>query len=99
MCSSDLIPLGIFDHTAYQASDALPLNPGDLLALFSDGITEAVNEAQEPYSIERALDVIASCRSSQTVETVDELCQAIRDYSHGGALQDDITALVCRVTA
>ncbi len=93
------IPLGIFDHTAYQASDTLPLNEGDLLALFSDGIIEAVDEAQVPYSIERALDVIAGCRSSQAAETVDELCQAIIDYSHGGTLQDDTTALVCHVTA
>jgi len=93
------IPLGIFERTSYQASEPLALASGDLLALFSDGITEAVNEDQEQYSIDRALEVIAGCRTSQAGETVDVLCQAIIAYSHGGTLQDDTTALVCRITA
>jgi len=93
------IPLGIFGGTTYETSGILPLNAGDLLALFSDGITEAVDEAQTPYSIERALGTITACATRPAADMVDELCQAIIAYSVGGALEDDTTALVCRVTA
>jgi serine phosphatase RsbU (regulator of sigma subunit) len=72
------------------------LRPGDLLATYSDGVTDAVNLRDENYDLERLINLIEQHRAG----TAKEVCQAIFDdvFRFRGAAPafDDITVLVGR---
>ena len=71
----------------------LTLNNGDALFLYTDGVTEAVNTADELYGEDRLRRVLAA----QPTGTAREICESvhadIRSYSDGATQTDDITML------
>ncbi len=91
-------PLGIQSGHSFGRSDPIRLEPGDILALLTDGITEAESPDQSSFSAERALELIHMHRDRSAQEIVAELYRAVRDFSAGLPQRDDITAIVCKVT-
>lgn len=67
---SDLI-LAIMDDAEYS-SQVLPLEPQDLLLLYTDGITEAINEAKELYGEKRLLESLGGI-----VPEEDNICELV----------------------
>jgi len=86
------LPLGVDIQTSYEQS-AIPLQPGDSLILYTDGITEAMNANDELYSHQRLI--------SQLTTDVDGVCllgRRILDDVRifvGGRQQSDDMCLVC----
>ncbi len=80
----------------YQ-TEALQLSPGDLLFLYTDGITEATNADNELYEEDRLLALLSATADQISAE---ELCAAVRrdvDAFVGDAPQfDDMTMLALR---
>ena len=72
------------------------LNPGDVLLAYSDGVTDAINERDESYGLERLVEMISPLRA----HSADDICSAIFDdvfkFRGQAAAFDDITALVMR---
>ena len=91
------IPLGMRPDTQYAASATLPLETGDLVVLLTDGIEECLSPAGERFGSERALDVVRQHRSKSAQQIVDELYQAVRQFSGNVAQNDDITAVIVKV--
>ncbi len=87
--------LGLFGDTRYQQGEAI-LHPGDLLALYTDGVTEATDEAEEFYGEERLLELLGRMRGDPTQEIVNELLEEIRTFSGSAGQSDDITMLLAR---
>jgi len=87
------IPLGMFPFATYQPV-ALELNPGDVLVVYSDGLTEAENEAQEDFGEERVRSIIreAAPRGAEHLET--KLLGELDGFTQGAAQTDDITFLL-----
>ncbi len=84
-------PLGMFPDTRYH-SHPLSMAPGDRLLLYSDGITEAVNQSREPFGSERVAEHLRAHCDQPPVEVVRRLTKAVRQ--HGGTdLRDDATAV------
>ena len=73
------------------ASDSLALAPGDTLVLFTDGVGEAENAAEEQLGDERLLASLAGCSGARARETVDALIGAVRDFAAGAPQADDVT--------
>jgi len=88
------VPLGLFEDPRYREGFA-HLNHGEVLAMYTDGITEAVNEQDEPYGLERMTAVLARARHGSAASMCDALIQDVRRFS-GGALQDDQTVVVLK---
>lgn len=91
---SDLI-LAIMDDAEYS-SQVLPLEPQDLLLLYTDGITEAINEAKELYGEKRLLESLGGIVPEE--DNICELvCRRVKDsvdaFSAGAPQADDITML------
>jgi len=91
------IPLGFLPAHKYACSDPFILEPGDILALLTDGITEAERPDQEPFGVERALKFIQDHREDSAQDIVTKLFHAVRDFSDGLPQIDDITSVICRV--
>jgi len=87
-------PLGIFPDTEYPAG-SLGFEPGDLLVLYSDGITEAGIERGEAFGEARLEALVAGGREKALHEIQREVLAAARTWSQGEA-EDDMTLLLVR---
>ena len=86
--------LGIFPAARYAPGSA-QLRPGDCLALFTDGITEAMNAQDEEFG-EQRLTALLSQPSASAEQRRSQIVSAASDFCHG-AFHDDATVLVMTV--
>ena len=70
--------------------------PGDLLVLYSDGITEAFNADAEMYGIERFKDLLVENIALSPTEIRTEILSDLEAYQQGESLHDDITLVVTK---
>ena len=89
-----LLPPGIpFGETAHR------LDVGDLLVLFSDGVTEAQNHLDEEFGESRLIEVLAASAGASPAGIVGAVIEAIDRFAAGVPQFDDITMLVIRRSA
>jgi sigma-B regulation protein RsbU (phosphoserine phosphatase) len=89
-------PVGMFDESTYIDA-TVPLSTGDLLVLYSDGITEAVNAADEEFGTERLVSLVNDARMEAPAELSQRVFSAVGEFTRGVAQYDDQTVLVARV--
>jgi phosphoserine phosphatase RsbU/P len=87
------IPLGMFPFAVYQPVP-LELNPSDILVVYSDGLTEAENGAQEDFGEERLLALIRSTAGQGAEALETKLLAELDRFTQGAAQTDDITFLL-----
>ena len=90
------IPLGFLPGHAFHSSEPIKLEPGEILALLTDGITDAERPDQEQFGVERALEFIRAHRQETAQEIATKLFNAVREFSDGMPQVDDITAVICK---
>jgi serine phosphatase RsbU (regulator of sigma subunit) len=91
------MPLGIFPENDYTAGPPVPLEPGDVVLLLTDGVTEARPAGGGMFGRERILDVARRHRDRCPREVVTALFGAVRDFTGDRPAQDDMTAIVIKV--
>jgi sigma-B regulation protein RsbU (phosphoserine phosphatase) len=84
--------LGIQSGSAYSSLDRT-FERGDILLLYTDGLTEAMNKQQEQFGIERLQEFLRSSRSSPR-ETCSQLISELEKFAGAKTFQDDVS-LVC----
>jgi len=87
--------LGCMDDFSY-GSKKIRLNPGDLLFLFTDGVTEAFNTREELYGDNRLVTFLEAHSSTPIEEIIKKSNQSVSDFSAGVPQSDDITLLAIR---
>jgi phosphoserine phosphatase RsbU/P len=90
------VPIGLLPCSNFQAGTAT-LQPGDLVALYSDGITEAGVLEAEPFGESQLEALILAHRKKSLDEIQREILNAVRAWS-GGEPEDDMTLLLVRAT-
>jgi adenylate cyclase len=85
--------LGMFDFASYQ-SRTLSLNKGDILMVYSDGLTDAENPQQEMFGEERLLEILRREAPSGSHAVERTFLKAIEDFTQGTPQTDDITFVV-----
>ena len=90
------VPLGLLEHTEYQPV-TVNLETGDLLAFFSDGITEANNPEQEEFSSRRLENILRQNAPRPPQEIVNRVFEELRDFEAGRPQRDDQTLVVLHV--
>ncbi|WP_139131099.1 MULTISPECIES: ATP-binding SpoIIE family protein phosphatase [Pseudomonadaceae] len=84
------LPLGVLEPAAFDAAyEVYPVEPGDRIFLWSDGVLETRNEAGELYGDERLKGVFARCRRSEHL--FDAIQQSLTAFS--GEAQDDVSMI------
>jgi serine phosphatase RsbU (regulator of sigma subunit) len=90
---SDAYFLGMFDFASYQAR-AFHLDRGDILVVYSDGLTDAQNQQEEMFGEERLLKIIQQEAPSGSRALEQRALQAIEEFTQGTPQTDDITFVV-----
>jgi sigma-B regulation protein RsbU (phosphoserine phosphatase) len=89
--------VGLFETWQGSAGE-IAIEPGDVLALFSDGVTEAMH-GEDEFGEARFIDELAACRGRSAVEIVETILASVQEFS-AGTQYDDLTLVVARaVTA
>jgi phosphoserine phosphatase RsbU/P len=89
-------PVGIFGTGEFPEM-SLSLQGGDTLVLFSDGVTDAMNDRDEDFGEPRLEAVALEARDRPLVEIQQRVLKALRDWARGDQ-EDDMTLLLVRVT-
>jgi serine phosphatase RsbU (regulator of sigma subunit) len=76
--------------------DTVQLDPGDVVVIFSDGVSEAMNVAGEEFGDARLLEVAQAGVNDSVQGLVDRVIAAVRAFAKGAAQSDDITVMVLR---
>ncbi len=92
------IPLGLRRDTAYRESPEIPLLPGQILLMLTDGFEEAVGPEEEMFGVERVLSFIKDHRHLPAAEIVQRLHGALREFTRNAPQLDDLTLIVLKVT-
>lgn len=89
------LPLGLFARAAYEEG-RVELAPGDLLMIYSDGVTEAEDGNDGEFGMERVIDVLKSYREQSASVIVDEMVGRIDAFVGTAPQHDDITLMVLK---
>jgi len=73
---------------------AVQLRSGDRLVLYTDGITEAFNAADEAYGMERLIDEIRVYGGGAAAELIERICRSVTVFAAAAPQSDDITLIV-----
>lgn len=89
------IPLGMFRDTRYYEY-YLPIQPGQIIVLYTDGITEATNEAGTEYGRERLEQKVREGRELSARELINFLHADVLAWTAGRGATDDVTFVVIK---
>jgi sigma-B regulation protein RsbU (phosphoserine phosphatase) len=87
--------LGLLEEVAFEVGET-SLASGDMVAIVTDGATEAASPEDQEFGDGRVDEVLAAARGSEAVEVVSRLVNAVRDWAGPRGCSDDLTALVLR---
>jgi serine phosphatase RsbU (regulator of sigma subunit) len=87
--------LGVISIAPYS-EESSNLASGDLLVLYSDGVTEANNPDFDEFGEERFIRVLSENRAHTAREIVDAVTAALKEFTAGAPQADDITLLVAK---
>jgi serine phosphatase RsbU (regulator of sigma subunit) len=94
----DAFALGMFDDVGY-AERTVQLDAGDVLVVYSDGLTDAENQHEEMFGEERLLDLIRHAAPAGSHFLEYKLLRAIEEFTQGTPQIDDITFVVVQKVA
>ena len=89
-------PLGVIPNTGFDQQQ-LPLAPGDRLFLYTDGVTEAMNAAREPFGEERLKRILSEAGGEPLAELKHSVLGSVAQHTGGLSAQDDTTLLALEV--
>jgi sigma-B regulation protein RsbU (phosphoserine phosphatase) len=90
------IALGVFDEIELELVE-LQLNPGDTVILYTDGVTEATNERDEEYGMERLTALIPGLLDYGARKMIDAIVEDVAGFAGSQPQFDDITLVVLKV--
>jgi sigma-B regulation protein RsbU (phosphoserine phosphatase) len=85
--------LGVMPGIAYP-DHKLQLLPGDRLVLYTDGVTEAFNPADEAYGAERLIEEVKAHGDGAAAALVERICRSVTIFAGAAPQSDDITLTV-----
>lgn len=92
------LPLGLFPAREYEVQER-QLEPGDVIACFSDGVTEANNPDEAEFSEERLIAAVQEVRSEHARTISKHVLDQIETWAAGAGQNDDLTLMMVRYGA
>lgn len=96
--SDGCLPVGLIPGTQYTASST-QLEPGDVLVMFSDGVTEASNTEEDMFGITRLREALHGHHAAPLEDLHQTILASLNSFAAGAKQNDDITVLIARYLA
>src|SRR6185295_8166044 len=87
--------LGLFDTVPYEEGTSR-LDPGDVLVVFTDGVTETFSAGDEEFGEKSLIDVVKRSRGLRATEVEAQILQALETFAAGARATDDRTLIVLK---
>jgi sigma-B regulation protein RsbU (phosphoserine phosphatase) len=94
---ADGAAIGFLEHVDFEELTQ-PLEPGDALLLYTDGVVEAMDPGEEQFGEQRLAELVETLAPHGATALVDALVEALNDFTGGGHQRDDITIVAMRRT-
>jgi sigma-B regulation protein RsbU (phosphoserine phosphatase) len=88
--------VGLFPEAPYREAQ-LTLCRGDVVVAFTDGISEAMNDAEEEWSEEQLIQTIKNGDSRSAADMITSILERVDAFTSGARQHDDMTLVVMRV--
>jgi phosphoserine phosphatase RsbU/P len=88
--------IGLLENVGFQQA-TVSLQPEDMLVLYTDGVSEAMNPHDEEWGEERMMEAIRHCHGLSAAETIEHVMTAADIFSAGAPQHDDMTLVVLRL--
>ena len=88
-------PLALLENADYELHE-VSLVTNDTIVMYTDGVTEAMNDEREQFGSERLVAIVKQYSKASSNELAMHIKAAIRQFTLGAAQSDDITLLVLR---
>jgi sigma-B regulation protein RsbU (phosphoserine phosphatase) len=85
--------LGLMEERRYPTTE-VPLSPGDVVIIYTDGVTEAMNPKEQEYTPARLLALFEGRPVLQVAEAVERIVGSVDAFASGAPQSDDITVMV-----
>jgi len=89
------VPLGMFRDTRYYEY-YLTIESGQMLVLYTDGLTEARNSTEEEYGRDRLVESVRKCRDLSAREMIDYIHRDLITWTDGQGADDDVTIFIIK---
>jgi sigma-B regulation protein RsbU (phosphoserine phosphatase) len=89
--------IGLTEGFTIRKED-IKLEPGDILLLYTDGITEATNHQGMFWGEDRMTDIIRQNADSSAGRLIQQIVMALKNHMNGSPLDDDVTLVISRVS-
>ncbi len=87
--------LGIMPDLGYEELRS-EMGRGDMVVLYSDGVTEATNPQDEEFGEDRLAEILKDCRTDPAEVIIETVNRAVADWGAGAPAADDVTLVVVR---
>jgi serine phosphatase RsbU (regulator of sigma subunit) len=87
------MPLGVVENATWEQS-AVQLAPGDVLVLYTDGVTDAEDSQGSSFSQDRLLEIVQANLGRSAQDIQDALIAAVHEFVGDAPQFDDITLMV-----
>ena len=87
------VPIGIFPDSSYS-STSIPFDPQSRILLYTDGISEALDEGNSVFEVNRIKECLSRSRQLSSRATVERLLEEVTTFSAGLPPSDDRTLIL-----
>jgi sigma-B regulation protein RsbU (phosphoserine phosphatase) len=87
-------PIGVIE-TPHYLEEFAALAPGDVIVVYTDGVTDAMNDAEQEFGLERLADAVAGARGEGAADIRRAAVEALATFN-GTRFSDDLTLLVIK---
>ena len=88
--------IGLVEEAQF-AEKTIDLQKDDLLVLYTDGVTEAVNLQNQEFGRDRLIKLSQQVNNVSVKKVVQEIRHGLEEFSEGKPLADDTTIVICKI--
>ena len=89
-------PVGLFRPAQYEQAE-IQLEHGDLLLLYTDGMSEAENPAEDEWGEDAMIAATRACFEQPTLQMIHHILKEADKFANGAPQHDDMTLVIARV--
>lgn len=89
--------IGMFDELFSIKSETLPIESGDVLFTYTDGLTDIVNEKGQEFTVDLLKQYVVANKDKEVIDFINDLHEYVYSYKNDMPYPDDISSMFIRI--